>query len=170
MSEAVTVKVRVNGFFTNGWWRRAFCSPTFCERTWASRGLMWVANTGSAAGCTLMLDGATVRSCLMFAVQVDGSEVTTIEGPRPGRQTPSASGGLLETPRLAVWILHSGDALHRSGIARGESQAHRSGDSGGNFRHPVPLYGLPPGHSSGQGCGAEHGPGREVAVSGRRSG
>ncbi len=27
-----------------------------------------------------MLDGRTVRSCLLFAAQADGSEVTTIEG------------------------------------------------------------------------------------------
>jgi carbon-monoxide dehydrogenase small subunit len=27
-----------------------------------------------------MLDGRTVRSCLLFAAQVDGAEVTTIEG------------------------------------------------------------------------------------------
>ena len=30
--------------------------------------------------CTVLLDGRTVRSCLLFAAQADGSEVTTIEG------------------------------------------------------------------------------------------
>jgi len=35
---------------------------------------------GVCGACTLMVDGATVRGCLMLAVQADGAEVTTIEG------------------------------------------------------------------------------------------
>jgi len=30
--------------------------------------------------CTVLLDGAPVRSCLMLAVQAEGHDVTTIEG------------------------------------------------------------------------------------------
>jgi carbon-monoxide dehydrogenase small subunit len=30
--------------------------------------------------CTVLVDGAAVRSCLMFAVQANGAEVTTVEG------------------------------------------------------------------------------------------
>jgi len=35
---------------------------------------------GVCGACTVMLDGRTVRSCLLFAAQADGAEVTTIEG------------------------------------------------------------------------------------------
>jgi carbon-monoxide dehydrogenase small subunit len=35
---------------------------------------------GVCGACTVMLDGRTVRSCLLFAAQADGSDVTTIEG------------------------------------------------------------------------------------------
>ncbi len=35
---------------------------------------------GACGACTILLDGEAVRSCLMFAVQADGTEVTTVEG------------------------------------------------------------------------------------------
>jgi carbon-monoxide dehydrogenase small subunit len=38
---------------------------------------------GVCGACTVLVDGATARSCLLLAVQLDGARVTTIEGLTP---------------------------------------------------------------------------------------
>ena len=38
---------------------------------------------GVCGACTVLLDGEPVRSCLLMAVQVDGREITTVEGLAP---------------------------------------------------------------------------------------
>ena len=35
---------------------------------------------GVCGACTILFDGEMVRSCLLFAVQAEGAEITTIEG------------------------------------------------------------------------------------------
>jgi aerobic carbon-monoxide dehydrogenase small subunit len=40
-------------------------------------------DTSSCGACTVLLDGESVKSCTMLAVQADGAEVTTIEGLAP---------------------------------------------------------------------------------------
>ncbi|RWR11952.1 (2Fe-2S)-binding protein [Siminovitchia fortis] len=37
-------------------------------------------DTSQCGACTVMVDGAAVKSCTMLAVQADGTEVTTVEG------------------------------------------------------------------------------------------
>jgi carbon-monoxide dehydrogenase small subunit len=39
---------------------------------------------GVCGACTVLLDGEAVRACLLFAVQADGAEVSTVEGLTPG--------------------------------------------------------------------------------------
>ena len=53
---------------------------------------------GVCGTCTVQLDGETVRSCLMFAVQADGAEITTVEG--------LAADGALHPIQEAFWQEH----------------------------------------------------------------
>ncbi len=42
--------------------------------------------TGECGACTILLGGRPVNSCLMFAAQAEGAEITTIEGLAHGDQ------------------------------------------------------------------------------------
>jgi carbon-monoxide dehydrogenase small subunit len=55
-------------------------------------------DTSQCGACTVHLDGQAVKSCTALAVQVDGSEVTTIEG--------LASNGSLHPMQQAFWENH----------------------------------------------------------------
>jgi len=41
---------------------------------------------GACGSCTILLDGLPVRSCLLLAVEAEGSEITTIEGLSQGEK------------------------------------------------------------------------------------
>jgi carbon-monoxide dehydrogenase small subunit len=41
---------------------------------------------GVCGACTVIVDGASVRACLLFAVQLEGASVTTVEGLAPEGQ------------------------------------------------------------------------------------
>jgi aerobic carbon-monoxide dehydrogenase small subunit len=55
--------------------------------------------TSICGACTVVLDGKTVKSCTMFAVQADGRDVTTIEG-------VAAADGKLDPVQEAFWNEH----------------------------------------------------------------
>ena len=43
---------------------------------------------GDCGACTVLLDGKSVRTCLILAIEVDGCEITTVEGLSRAGLTP----------------------------------------------------------------------------------
>jgi carbon-monoxide dehydrogenase small subunit len=37
-------------------------------------------DTGNCGACTVLMDGKTIKSCMLLAIQADGSTITTVEG------------------------------------------------------------------------------------------
>ena len=69
----------------NGRRRRELVEPRlllsdFIRHTLGLTGTHVGCEHGVCGACTVRLDGVAVRSCLLFAVQIDGAELDTVEG------------------------------------------------------------------------------------------
>ena len=63
-------------------------------------------DTSSCGACTVLLDGESVKSCTLLAVQADGREMTTIEGLAATASSIRAA-GVPRAARAPVRLLHA---------------------------------------------------------------
>ena len=76
----IEVEVTVNGEVRSARVEPRLTLADFLRDTCQLTGTHLGCEHGVCGACTVLLDGEAVRSCLMFAAQADGAEVTTVEG------------------------------------------------------------------------------------------
>ena len=74
-----TIKVNVNGQTVSADISSELRLLDFLRYELDLTGAKEVCGEGECGACTVVLDGITVNSCLILAVEVDGAEITTIE-------------------------------------------------------------------------------------------
>ena len=80
MSTRRSVAVEVNGTLYEEKVEPRLLLADFLRQTLSLTGTHVGCEHGVCGACTIMLNGDSVRSCLMLAVQADGCEITTVEG------------------------------------------------------------------------------------------
>ncbi len=78
-----TIRLRVNGQAREGVAEPRKLLSDFIREDLGLTGTHVGCEHGVCGACTVLLDGEPVRSCLMFAVQVEGHELLTVEGLAP---------------------------------------------------------------------------------------
>ncbi len=76
----VTIEITVNGQPRAAAVEARMTLADFLRESCRLTGTHLGCEHGVCGACTVLLDGAAVRSCLVFAVQADSAEVITIEG------------------------------------------------------------------------------------------
>ena len=98
MRETVAIRVRVNGVEYERVVEPRLLLSDFLRESVGLTGTHVGCEHGICGCCTVMVDGMTIRSCLMFAVQADSAEVATVEG--------LADAGKLHPLQEAFWEHH----------------------------------------------------------------
>ena len=90
-------------------------------------------DTGNCGACTVLLDGAPVKSCMLLAVQADGAEITTVEGlagDGDGQLTPLqrafSQHHALQCGYCTPGMLVSATALLRGSASPGEDEIRKA--------------------------------------------
>lgn len=97
--QRVPIAVRINGVLCEGVVEPRKLLSDFLRADLELTGVRVSCEHGSCGACTILVDGRTVRSCLMLAVQADGAEVRTVEG--------LATGASLHPIQQAFWDHHA---------------------------------------------------------------
>ena len=107
---------------------------------------------GVCGACTVIVNGAAVRSCLMLAVQAEGSKVTTVEGLSSDDDADAAAEVVPQASRAAVRLLHARHAHDRAcAVERGAGLRCRA-RARGAVGESVPLHRLYLHHRGGARC------------------
>src|SRR3954464_4491158 len=80
MPEPMPVKVTVNGVAYEREVEPRITLADFIRQDLGLTGTHLGCEHGVCGACTILIDGRTARSCLMFAVQANGRSIDTIQG------------------------------------------------------------------------------------------
>jgi len=75
---------------------------------------------GVCGSCTVLVDGLTVRSCLMFAVQGEGTEIRTVEGLADGENLSALQNAFWEQHGLQCGFCTPGFLMLATGLLEQE--------------------------------------------------
>jgi carbon-monoxide dehydrogenase small subunit len=79
-TDRAPVQMKVNGREETGLAQARMLLSDFLRHELGLTGVHVGCEHGVCGACTVLLDGAPVRSCLMFAIQIGDADITTIEG------------------------------------------------------------------------------------------
>lgn len=80
MAKKELVKVKINGRDREAAVEPRLLLVHFIRESLGLTGTHIGCDTSNCGACTVILNGKTVKSCTMFAVQADGGELMTVEG------------------------------------------------------------------------------------------
>ena len=98
MATPVSVNIKVNGAEQSADVEPRTLLVPFLREQLGLTGTHVGCDTSQCGACTVLVDGQSAKSCTLFAVQADGSEVTTIEG--------IGAGGELHPVQEGFWEEH----------------------------------------------------------------
>jgi aerobic-type carbon monoxide dehydrogenase small subunit (CoxS/CutS family) len=98
----------------------------FLRHTLALTGTHVGCEHGVCGACSVRVDGAAVRSCLLLAVQLDGAEVRTVEGLAPDGELTPLQAAFRETHALQCGFCTPGILMAASELLEADGPPTRA--------------------------------------------
>ena len=109
--------------------------------------------TSHCGACTVDIDGQSVKSCTMFAVQAEGADIVTVEGLAQGGQLHPLQAAFVEHHGLQCGFCTPGMLMRGYRLPAGESEPDRGRDPLGPVGQSLPLHRLSEHRESGPARG-----------------
>ena len=143
MADAVRVSLTVNGRPQEATVEPRLLLVHLLRDTLGLTGTHVGCDTSNCGACTVHIDGESVKSCTLLAVQADGAEVTTIEGLAQGNDLHPLQEGFWAEHGLQCGYCTPGMIMAAADLLRAQPGPERGGDPARARRQPLPLHGLP---------------------------
>ena len=124
-------------------------------------------DTAQCGACTVHMNGRAIKSCSMLALQVQGSEIKTIEGLATGTEMHPMQAAFRECHGLQCGFCTPGMVMSAVQLLADNPTADEAQHPRGARRQHLPLHGLPEhrqvdpvlpvGRQARLGLGARHG-------------
>ena len=127
----VTVNITVNGKSVSGEVESRTLLVQFLRDNLRLTGTHVGCDTSQCGACVVHVDGKSIKSCTLLAVQADGAEVTTIEGVANGSELHPMQQAFMDnhglqcgfcTPGMVMTAL---DIVNRNGNNLDEATVHK---------------------------------------------
>jgi xanthine dehydrogenase YagT iron-sulfur-binding subunit len=116
--QAVTIALKVNGVARNLAVEPRTTLAAALRGPLGLTGTKIACDRGACSACTVWLDGATVCSCMLLAIEAQGHEVTTIEGLARGDELHPVQAAFIEHDALQCGFCTPGMVMSCAALLR----------------------------------------------------
>ena len=142
MAEQTRVSARINGnpveFLCSAHQSLLECLRDVLGLTGTKEGC----NDGNCGACSVLLDGRLVNACLVLGVEIEGKEVTTVEGLADWRGLHPIQQAFIDQDGLQCGYCTPGFLIASKALLDRDAQSHRRADPHLAGGQPVPLHRL----------------------------
>ena len=142
MIEHKSVKLTVNGVVFERSVEPRLLLSDFLRQELGLTGTHVGCEHGICGACTIIVNGDSVRSCLMLAVQADAAVVETVEGLGTMQKLNAVQKAFQDQHALQCGFCTPGMLMTITDLIRKYPARHRRRDPRGLVRQPVPLHRL----------------------------
>ena len=95
---------------------------------------------GECGACTVICNGRAITSCTALAAQIDGAQITTVEGLSQNGEVSALQEAFMDAGAVQCGFCTPGMLLSAKALLMEKPHALPGGNQAGHVRKPVPVH------------------------------